>query len=43
MSANRQQDVPVAISMEETAVVNINVELPLTIETMNLRGWVLGI
>jgi hypothetical protein len=43
MSADRQQDVPIAILMEETAVVNINVELPLTIETMNLKGWVLGI
>jgi hypothetical protein len=43
MGAERQQNVPVAISMEETAVVNINIELPLTIETMNPKGWVLGI
>jgi hypothetical protein len=29
--------------VEETAIVNINVELPLSIETMNLEGWMLGI
>jgi hypothetical protein len=35
VSADCQQCVSVAIPVKETAVVNINVELPLSIETMN--------